>query len=185
MINKFARHVAATLLLTVVSGGAALASTIIYNEGTALQTFPPLVNLAAETNPGTTTVNGTQTGVASEWEINGLGSGTFTITASSDGLTGDYLRVYSASCFAGACFIESNTLDNAGPTNFISKPIPATGDLFFLIQPNSEDNDFSVSVTTTGGSSSAPEPSTIALVGLGLASAATVLRKRRGSATNL
>lgn len=180
MIDKFARHVAATLCLTVASGGAAVASTIVYNEGTALQTLTPLVNPAAETNPGTTTVNGTQTGFDSEWEISGLGTGTFTITASSDGLTGDYLRVYSASCFVGACFIESNTLDNAGLTNFISRPIPATGDLFFLIQPNSEDNDFSVSVTTTGGSSSAPEPSTIALVALGLASAAMIPRKRRG-----
>lgn len=162
-----------------VSGGVALATTIVYNEGTAMQTFPPVVNLAAEANPGTTTVNGMQTTDPSEWELSGLGSGTFTITASSDGLTGDSLSVYSASCFAGACFIENNTINNAGPTDFLARPIPVTGDLFFLIQAGMEENDFSVSVTTTGGSSSVPEPSTIALVGLGLAAAAVRVRASR------
>jgi hypothetical protein len=174
-IAKLTRILLAIASFAVAAGRPALASSIVYNEGTALQTFPPAVDLAAA---GTTPVNGTQTGFASEWEVSGLGSGTFTITASSDGVSGDYLRVYNSSCFAGACFIESNTFDNASSANFMSEPIPATGDLFFLVQFNSsEQNDFSVTVTTSGGgTSSAPEPSTLPLVGLGVTGALAILR---------
>ncbi len=181
-ITKITRILLAAAFLIAVAGRTALASPVIYNEGTALVTFPPVVNLAGASNPGMTIVNGTQNQQPSELELSGLGSGTFVITATSDGTIGDFIRVYNSSCFAGACFIESNSFDSVSPASLMPEPIPASGDLFVLIQPNgAEGNDFSITVTTSGGgTSSVPEPSTAALAGLGLTAALALVASGRG-----
>lgn len=58
--------------------------------------------------------------------------------------------------------------------------IPASGNLYVAIEPVDEDSiGWSVSVTTSAPASGVPEPSTVTTVGLGLAGALTLARKRR------
>src|SRR5579863_8352143 len=134
----------------------AFANAVIYNEGMSVQGFPA-TNLAAATNPGTTTVNATEnvSGVDDVFGLLGLGSGTYTVTASTDGAVGLTLQLYSSSCYSNACFLNEESFDSASSLFFGSSAIPATGVLYFLLDESvTETDDYSVTVTTSGGASS-------------------------------
>jgi len=158
----------------------AFSNAIIYNEGTSLQAFPA-TTLAAATNPGTTTVNATETdsGVDDLFGILDLGSGTYTLTATTDGAVGLILQLYSSSCYTNACYITTYVFDSASSLMTGPSAIPATGELYFLLDESvTETDDYSVTVTTSGGaSSSAPEPSTAATVAAALALVLFIRRK--------
>lgn len=158
----------------------AFANAVIYNEGMSLQGFSA-TNLAGATNPGTTTVNATETesGAFDLFGILGLGSGTYTVTATTDGAVGLTLQLYSSSCYSNACFISEEPFDSASSLIFSPSAIPATGELYFLVDESvTETDDYSVTVTTSGGgSSSTPEPSTAATVAAALALVLFMRRK--------
>ncbi len=182
LIGKFSRTLLATTCLTVASGGAALAGTVTYPEGTSLPSQPPptdpLTPLAAAANPGTTVVTGSISGnnVAAWFELTGLGTGTFTVDASTDGTpNGATIYVFNDSDLTIPDALETNTFVSGTDAVFGALAIPADGNVVVDVQTNNESaNDFSVTVNTTG---SVPEPSTIATVGLGLAGALALRRK--------
>jgi len=180
-IRKFARTLLATTCLTAASSGVVVASTITYNEGTSLTTFPPVTDLAAAAIPGTTIVNASESGQMTEFELSALGIGTFTLDLAIDTANnlGDTISVFSDSSFSASSLIESGSASSTlspGPLGLASIPIPTSGNLFIQTKPNSESsNSFTVTVNTQG----APEPSTIAMAGLGLATLITLSRKKR------
>jgi hypothetical protein len=183
LIGKFGRTLLATTCLTVASGGAALAGTITYTEGLGglpadfPNTFPG-TPLAAATLPGTTTVNGFVNGEDSldYFELTGLGTGTFTLTATEISEFGEAAVVVetdAASVLAGPLDFDQG--ENATVS---SMAIPVDGNLVIEIENQFESSgNYSVTVNTTG--STVPEPSTLIPVGLGLAGALTLSRKRR------
>src|SRR5580700_10443586 len=95
LIGKFARALLASTCLTVASTGAALAGTITYTEGVTPPTnfgatFATATPLVAAAIPGTTIVNGSlnDTNDFIDWfELTGLGTGTFTLSASTNFVT--------------------------------------------------------------------------------------------------
>jgi hypothetical protein len=185
LIGKFARTLLATTCLTVASAGAALANACTYNEGNAVETFPPIVSLsAAATSPGTTTTCGNiaMDGGTSEFELTGLGSGTYTvsaITTGAQGFLGEFLYIATDSGFSNLV-VNDEFFSGTGPLSVPVATIPADGDLYFKVQHGNESADsFSVAVTTTAAPGGVPEPSTLAMAGLGLAGALALGRKRR------
>src|SRR5580658_4003597 len=73
----------AVACLTVATGGAALAGTMIYDEGFDLDnpTFTPLA--AATGILAATDVTGSQDDEEASWELTGLGAGTLSISDSA------------------------------------------------------------------------------------------------------
>ncbi len=187
MIGKFARTLLATTCLTVASSAAALAGTITYTEGVGglPSDFPNTAGsatpLSAATIPGTTIVNGHTPGGDVDWfELTGLGTGTFTVTAAITSGTGeDTLNVFENT--PSPLNIFTSGFDNGESAGSGSIAIPTNGDLFIEVLRNAGtgegSNGYHVTVNTTG--SSVPEPSTIATVGLGLAGAFALRRKLR------
>ena len=181
-IGKFARTLLATTCLTV-AGGAAQAGTIIYTEGTApapadfSNTFPAATVLTAAAIPGTTTVNGNISGgdPFDFFELTGLGAGTFTVTASTSGSgMGSVSVLTDANVVVGG----PTGISNGVSASFGSFSIPSDGNIVVELQDLGErSTPYTVTVNTL--SSSTPEPSTIATVGLGLAGALALSRKRR------
>jgi hypothetical protein len=160
-----------------------MAGTISYTEGSGGQPAnfaltAPGTALAAATNPGTTIVNGTVSGnFTLDWfELTGLGSGTFTAGATTDGTFGDQIFIFDPANLGVP--LESRTFTNTEAASFGSLSIPGSGNLAIEIQTvNESSNGYTVTVNTTGGA--VPEPGTIGLVGVGLAGALTLARKRR------
>jgi hypothetical protein len=179
-IGRFARTLLATTCLTVASTGAALASTInIYTEGT-----PPAPADFPNTGPGTalpggtieTIVNGhvTLSGDPFDWfEITGLGTGTFIVSAIADSGAPDEIGVYSDSNLTTP--LEGLTaFTTSTAANFGALAIPGDGNVVIEIAATNEGSG-----NYTATLSSAPEPSTIATVALGLAGAFALRRKLR------
>jgi hypothetical protein len=182
LIGKFARTLLATTCLTVASGGAALAGTITYTEGSGglpadfSNTFAGADALTAATIPGTTNVNGSVSNLdfADFFELTGLGTGTFTASAVANEGGSPSITLFT-----------DGDLSLGGPTSFIpgtpasfaSQAIPSDGNLIIGIDANESTATYTVSVNTTG--SSTPEPGTIATVGLGLAGALALSRRGR------
>lgn len=81
LIGRFARTLLATTCLTVAGGATAMAGTMLYSEGGTLTDLSTPTQLAAATLPGTTTVTGFFDEADNEFELTGLGTGTFTISA--------------------------------------------------------------------------------------------------------
>jgi hypothetical protein len=176
VIGKFARTLMATTCLTAASSGAALATTIYppfpAGENPLVQT--PLTVLPADPNPGTTIVNVTQNQQQSWFELIGLGPGTFTFSATSNGSNGDLFNFCSDATFLSC--ISEGFASSSAPLNLPAMAIPASGDLFVHTTPRFEQaNSYTVTVNTQG----APEPSTIAMAGLGLAALVSLSRKKR------
>lgn len=183
-IGKFARALLATTCLTVASG-AAVAGTITYNEGSSpapsdfSNTFAGAsVNaLTAASASGTTIVNG---GVNNSdrfdyIELTGLGTGTFTV---------DVVDTEGGSAVNATIFNSGDT-NLGGPSpfttsvhaDFASQLIPTDGDLVIEIQTGESPNFYQVTVNTTAAAT--PEPGTLATLGLGLAGAVGLARRRR------
>ncbi len=129
-------------------------------------------------NPGTTIVNGGIPGFSDvDWfEITGLGSGSFTLSATMTS-GGASINVFADTDLVNA--LESQALVDSGtPANFGALAIPSDGNVAVeLAGSNEGSNPYTVTLTTTG--SSTPEPGTIATVGLGLAGAFILRRKRQ------
>ncbi len=183
-IGKFARALLATTCLTVASG-AAVAGTITYTENNSpapsdfSNTFAgaSVQSLTAATASGTTIVNGAvNNGDHLDYiELTGLGTGTFTVdVVDTEGFSG-----------ATASIFNSGDINLGGPSpftssvhaDFASQAIPLDGDLVIEVQTLGESaNSYTVTVNTTAG---APEPGTLATLGLGLAGAVGLARRRR------
>jgi hypothetical protein len=187
MIGKFARTLLATTCLTVASSAAALAGTITYTEGTtpAPADFPNTMgsatSLSAATISGTTIVDGHTAGGDVDWfELTGLGTGTFTVTADhTSGAGSDTINVLETA--PSTLNIFTSGFDSGESAGSGSIAIPTNGDLFIEVLRNAgtgeSSNGYQVTVNTTA--SSVPEPATIAMVGLGLAGAFALRRKLR------
>ncbi len=80
VIGSFARTLLATTCLTVAGGGAAVAGSLLYDEGTSLTNTVTPTQLTAASLPGTTTVTGTTDGNNNLFELTGLGTGNFIIS---------------------------------------------------------------------------------------------------------
>ena len=192
VIGKFARTLLATTCLTAASGGAALASTIytLPAGGQDPNTFPsiggPLTVLQADqANPGTTIVNVTPTPAGTmpnfgvtEFELTGLGTGMFIFDATAVN-GGDVFNIFGDANFSIP--VEplggvADSLTPGGPLQYGPTLIPASGDLFIRTSEHFESaNAYTVTVQTQA----APEPSTIAAAGLGLATLLSLRRKKR------
>jgi hypothetical protein len=183
LIGKFARTLLATTCLTV-GGAAAHAGTIAYTEGTApapadfSNTFAG-ANLLPAGNP-TTTVTGSVNGgdTLDFFELTGLGTGTFTVSVTDNNQFG----------IASITLLNSGNTNLGGPSlfegsegaSFASQAIPVDGNLIVEInQSNNNESATNYTVTVNTASTSAPEPSTIATLGLGLAGGAVALSRRR------
>jgi hypothetical protein len=134
-IGKFARALLATTCLTVASAGAALANNCTYNEGNAVETFPPIVSLTATTNPGATTTCGNvaMDGGISEFELTGLGSGSYTVSAVTTGaqsFLGEFLYISTNSGFTGLV-VTDEFFSGTEPLSVPVATIPGNGDLYF------------------------------------------------------
>jgi hypothetical protein len=187
-IGKFARTLLATTCLTAASGGAALAGTISYTEGSAPApgTFSTnfsgalTTSLPAATIPGITNVSGSVNGEDSLafFELTGLGTGTFTLTATEFSEFGEAAVTVLTD---GDAVLEGPTdFDEGEMASFGSMSIPSDGNLVIEVEQLMESpSNFTVSVDTTASTATVPEPSTIATVGLGLAGALTLRRRRR------
>lgn len=197
VISKFAKTLLGATCLTAATGGAAMAGTITYTEGVnpaSPAEWPatgPGTALAAAGIPGTTIVNGftnDTTGFIGFFELTGLGTGTFTASANvTEG--GDTAISVFADAGAGGALLEGGGggtesgpglfgPDFSNPLVFPSLAIPSDGNLVIEILDFNEDSaSYSVTVNTTP--SGVPEPSTMGMVGLGLAGALTLSRKRR------
>lgn len=182
LIGKFARTLLAGTCLTAATGGAALAGSITYGPATSPSTndaftFSPTAAFPAATTPGVTILNFTQDGQETEFDITGLGSGAFTLSATTNDEAGDFISVYGGPGFTN--FIAEGGFTGGSPFNIGATAIPGSGELVISTEPNDESsNSFTVTVTTSAPSG-VPEPSTVGLVGLGLAGALTLSRKRR------
>ena len=179
LIGKFARTLLATTCLTAATGGAALATTVYppYPAGEDPTVFSPLTVLAADPNPGTTIISVTQDEQSAWFELTGLGSGTFTFSATtaSEGSNGDFFFFCPDASFAGACQNVGFTASGS-PLNLPPIAIPESGNLFITSSPRFEQaNSYTVTVTTQP--TAAPEPSTVAMEGLGLAALTLLARK--------
>ena len=109
-----------------------------------------------------------------EFELTGLGIGTFTFNATSTGTNGDIFNFCPDSSFVG-CTSEGFA-DFSSPLNLPAMAIPASGNLFIETAPRFEQaNSYTVTVNTQP----TPEPSTIAMAGLGLATLLSLSRKKR------
>ena len=180
-IGRFARTLLATTCLTVASGVAALAGTITYTEGvnpvspTDFPNTSPGTSLVAAANPGTTIVNGGVPGFSDiDWfELTGLGSGTFTLGATMS-TGGAAIHVFDDTLNP----LENASFTSVSGASFGALAIPGDGNLLVeLAGANEGTNPYAVTVVTTGAS--VPEPATVACVGLGLAGALVLRRKRR------
>jgi hypothetical protein len=193
-IGKFARTLLATTCLSAASGGAALAGTISYGPGAPANysaTFAGALTtpLSAATIPGTTNVSGQVTSEDNVdfFELTGLGTGTFTLTATALGEVGEAAVTLSEFVETVTVFTDGDTTLE-GPTafdfgdmaSFASMSIPTDGNLVVEVEQNFESSaNYTVTVNTTAPTATVPEPSTIATVGLGLAGALTLRRRRR------
>lgn len=188
-IGKFARTLLASTCLTAASGGAALASTIytLPSGGQDPNTFPsiggPLTVLQADqANPGTTIVNVTPTPLSTgpnfgvtEFELTGLGAGTFIFDATAVN-GGDVFNIFGDANFSIPVEPLGGFADSTTPLHYSPILIPASGDLFIRTSEHFESaNAYTVTVQTQA----APEPSTIAAAGLGLATLLSLRRKKR------
>lgn len=185
-VGKFARALLATTCLTVASG-AAVASTVTYNEGTAPApgTFSPTFSgaassaLTAAAISGTTIVGGSLAGVGhfDYIELTGLGTGTFTVNfADTEGAAAN-ASIFNDSGPGGTNIGGPTLFSTSLPANFASQPIPLDGDLVLAVESENEGTmSYTITVNTTAAT---PEPGTLATLGLGLAGAAALKRKRR------
>ena len=193
VVSRFAKTLLGATCLTAATGGAALAGSITYSEGSGIAPSPwpttaPGTALPAAGNPGTTIVNGfTNDSNARDgfFELTGLGIGTFTLSADVTEGGDTVIRVFddSSNLLEGGGDHQTSGPGLFGPTtsnplNFSSLGIPSDGNLVIEILDYHEDSaSYSVTVNTTGNG--VPEPTTVGLVGLGLAGALTLSRKRR------
>ena len=179
LAGKFARNLLATTCLTAASCGAAMATTIYppFPAGEDPTVLSPLTVLQADPgNPGTTTVTVSQTAQNTWFELTGLGLGTFTFNATSDGTNGDLFNFCTDATFS-VCTAEG-AATSTSPLNLLATPVPADGNLFVHTTPGFEQaNSYSVTVNTQAPQ--VPEPSTIAMAGWGLATLITLSRKKR------
>ena len=179
LIGKFARTLLATTCLTAASAGAAMANTVYppFPPGETPTTQTPLTVLTADpNNPGITTIDVTQNQSNTWFELTGLGLGTFTFEATSSGNLGDNFNFCTDATFL-TCTLEG-VASSSAPLNLPTTAIPGSGNLFVHTTPVSEQaNSYSVTVTTQAPQ--VPEPSTIAMAGLGLATLVTLSRKKR------
>jgi hypothetical protein len=193
-LRRLAGRLLATTCLTAAS---ALAGTITYTEGAGglpadfPGTFGSATAAVAAANPGTTIVNGAVNNAGSDprdfFELTGLGAGNFTLSAMvTEGGNGTvYVFNTSGTLLEGGGGPQTNgaglfgfTSPGVNPLNFGSLAIPGNGDLVIEVEMWHEDaSNYTITVNTTP--SSVPEPSTAGMVGLGVAGALTLARKRR------
>jgi hypothetical protein len=200
VVSKFAKTLLGATCLTAATGGAAVAGTITYQEGVGGQpsdwsnTFGAATSVAGATIPGTTILMGSvafaggNDDPADFVEVTGLGAGTFTVSAlSTGGEAAGTATLYVLN--SSDTLLEGGggpQVDGAGlfgpggvnPLNFGSMAIPGDGNLVIEVEEWHEGNAaYTVTINTANGA--VPEPGTLGLVGLGLAGALRVARRRR------
>jgi hypothetical protein len=175
-LKKLARHLLATTCLT--AGVAAMADAQTVTEGTspAPADFGNTFGTAYLLPNGTTQVNGTthdNVDPADFITFQGLQGGTgFSFTATSTSNIASNLSIFN-----------SSDVKLLGPTSFSSVEgtsghgtVPTDGTLTFDVFSNSEATQtYSINLTAT----QAPEPGTLAAMGLGLAAGAGLILRRK------
>jgi hypothetical protein len=186
-LRRLAAQLLATTCLTAATG---MAGTISYSEGVTPVDYPnssPGTSLLAAANPGTTNISGAVSGTdaADFFELTGLGAGTFVASAVLGEGGPAVFSVFDDTSALLAGGGNSSTggaglfgFSSPGPFNSGSLAIPVDGNLILeVLRYHEGSSNYTVTVTTT--TSGVPEPSTVGLVGVGLAGALTLARKRR------
>lgn len=181
--GKFARTLLGATCLTAATGAAALATPVTYTESSDWgDTIGSPTSLAAAANPGMTILNGEVSSRDTDFvELTGLGSGTFSVTADE----GESTRNAIVSLFTtGDVAIGSATTFGShggasNPADLGPFTIPGNGDVIVEIRQGGSGEGTQSYTITLNSQSSVPEPATFGMVGLGLAGAVALSRKRR------
>lgn len=177
-LQRLARTLLATTCLTCATGGVAFSSIITEGTSPAPSDFPN-VTPGFALPAGTTKVNGSISPTDIDFfEFTGLvGGGTFSLTATATG----------GNTYANNIAVLSDTGTTIAPTpccasffsgfpvTFSSQLIPADGNIVVQISPSEGGGAYTIDLTAPVAT---PEPSTLGVVGLVLASALGIRRKR-------
>lgn len=177
-LQRLARTLLATTCLTCATGGVAFSSSITEGTSPAPSDFSN-VTPGFALPVGTTNVNGSISPTDTDFfEFTGLvGGGTFSLTATATGgaTYSDNITVLSDTGATIAPAICCSSFFSGFPATFSSQLIPADGNIVVKISPSEGGGAYTVDLTAPLAT---PEPSTLGVVGLALASALGIRRKR-------